>query len=135
MKTPYTPGPIQSFEEETLQALLDKEGHLVELGTADGTVKLATSAAAAIGVLDTRTSLESKAVSVRMFGSGGTFRGKAGGAIAKGARITWGTGGKFVTQPTSTGAYITHGRKITQGNSADGDIIEIHDAPLTIVVP
>ncbi|MFT3991175.1 MAG: hypothetical protein QM680_07175 [Luteolibacter sp.] len=58
---------------------------------------------------------------------GGTLKIKTSGIIAKGARVTWGAGGKAVTQPTAAGTYRTLGRKLTQGNSADGDIIEILD--------
>jgi len=46
----------------------------------------------------------------------------AGGSIAKGARVKWGTGGKVVS---ASAGDKSHGIKLTQGSSADGDIIEI----------
>jgi len=130
----YSEGAYKSFTEENLLDLKDKEGFLVELGAADGTVKLATSADKAIGVLFGRSSLETKEVAVRLLGKGGTVKVKAGGVIAKNARVTWGAGGKVVTQPTAAGTYRTLGRKLGMGNSADGDIVEIIDViePITV---
>ena len=118
----YTDTAYKAFAEETVDALLNKEGFLVELGTADGTVKLATSAATAIGVLFQKQP-GNPHVNVRLLGKGGTVKVVAGGAIAKGALVTWGTGGKFVSAASGN----TLGRKLTQGNSADNDVIEIVD--------
>ncbi len=64
---------------------------------------------------------------VRLLGKGGSLKMKAGGVIAKGARLIWGTGAKVIVQPGTTGTYRTLGRKLTQGNSADNDIIEVLD--------
>lgn len=127
MKT-FTEGPYATFAEETTDALLDKEGFLVELGTAEGTVKLATSGNLAIGVLQEKREGDSH-VNVRLLGKGGTVKVKAGGVIAKGANVGWGTGGKIVTMATGN----TLGKKLSQGSSADNDVIEIIDAFRTIV--
>ena len=124
MSETYNDNCFQSFEEETLQALLDKEGFAVTHGTADNTVKLATSANDAIGVLHSRNTMESKEVTVRLFGAGGTFKAKAGGVIAKGARVKVEAGGKLVA---SSAGNRCVGSKRTQGNSADGDLIEVID--------
>ena len=134
MNPTYTEGPYKSFEEENLLDLQDKEGFLVMLGTADNTVKLATSGAVAIGVLHGRTSLESKDVAVRLLGKGGTVKMKAGGIIAKGSRVVWAAGGKVVAQPAAAGIYRTLGVKLEQGDSADNDVIEVLDLiePVTV---
>ena len=122
----YTDGAYKTFSEETLDALLDKEGYLVALGTNEGTVKIATSGDDVIGVLTDKTNGSSQ-VTVRLLGKGGTVKVKAGGVIAKNARVIWATGGKVITQTLTTGTYRTLGRKLTQGNSADGDVIELLD--------
>ncbi|MCW1913730.1 hypothetical protein OJ996_09100 [Luteolibacter sp. GHJ8] len=118
----YTDTAYKAFAEESTDALLNKEGYLVELGTADGTVKLATSSATAIGVLFQKQP-GNPHVNVRLLGRGGTIKVVAGGAIAKGALVVWGTGGKFVSAASGN----TLGRKLTQGTSADNDVIEIVD--------
>ena len=118
----YTDTPYYAFAEETTDALLDKEFYLVELGTAQGTVKLATSAANAVGVLFQKQE-GNPHVNVRLLGKGGTVKMIAGGAIAKGARVTWATGGKLASATSGT----LLGRKLTQGTSAANDIIEVLD--------
>lgn len=118
----YTDTGYKPFKEETLDALLDKEFFLVELGTASDTVKLATSAANAIGVIYAKEQ-GNPHVNIRLIGKGGTVKVKAGGVIAKGARVTWATGGKVAS--ATTGVLL--GRKVTQGSSADNDVIEIID--------
>ena len=125
MKT-YTDSAYKTFVEETTDALLDKEHHLVALGTAEGTVKLATSLDDAIGVLADKRPGDSN-VNVRLLGKGGTVKVKAGGVIGKGARVTWGAGAAVVTLTSTPGTYRTLGVKLSQGNSADGDIIELLD--------
>ena len=129
----YTDGPYKSFAEETTDALKDKENLLVALGTAEGTVKLATSIDDAIGVLVDKRPGDPH-VNVRLLGKGGTVKVKAGGVIAKGARVTWGTGAKVITLTAVAGTYRTLGIKLSQGNSADGDIIEVLDTIETRVV-
>lgn len=125
MKT-YTDSAYKTFVEETTDALLDKEHHLVALADAEGTVKLATSLDDAIGVLADKRPGDSN-VNIRLLGKGGTVKIKAGGVIGKGARVTWGTGATVVTLSATPGTYRTLGVKLSQGNSADGDIIELLD--------
>lgn len=125
MKT-FSETAYRTFVEESTDALLNKEFHLVALGTAENTVKLATSVDDAIGVLFQKTEGDPH-VNVRMLGKGGTVKVIAGGVIAKDARVIWGTGGKVITRPTAAGIHRTLGRKLSQGNSASGDIIEILD--------
>lgn len=122
----FTEGAYRTFVEETTDALLDKEFYLVALGTNENTVKLATSVDDAIGVLYQKREGDPH-VNVRLIGKGGTVKVIAGGVIAKGARVIWGTGGKVITRPTSGGIHRTLGRKLGQGSSASGDIIEILD--------
>ena len=103
------------------------------LGTAEGTVKLATSIDDAIGVLFQKQE-GNPHVNVRLLGKGGTVKVIAGGVIAKGARVTWGTGGKVITLTAVAGTYRTVGMKLSQGSSAANDIIEILDVIETRVV-
>ena len=125
MKT-YSEGPYITLAEETTDALLNKEGYLVSQGTADGTVKLAADGDTSIGVLSAKREGDPH-VTVRLLGKGGTVKVIAGGVIAKDARVIWGTGGKVITQTLTTGTNRTLGRKLSQGNSAAGDINELLD--------
>lgn len=129
----YQDTPYHPFLEESVDALKDKEGFLVALGTAEGTVKLAANAAEAIGILFEKREGDTH-VNIRLLGKGGTVKVKAGGAIAKGARVTWGTGAKVVAVPGSAGTYRAIGLKLTQGSSADNDVIEILDSIEPVVV-
>lgn len=129
----HTDGPFWTFAEETLDALSGLEGYLVMLGTAEGTVKLATSGDVAIGVL-AKKNVGNPHVQVTALGSGVTCKVKAGGAISKGSRVVWGTGGKFVVQPGTTGTYRTFGRYLGQATSANNDVIEISLDTETITV-
>lgn len=128
-----TDTPFQTYAEETLDALLGLEGYLLMLGTAEGTVKLATSGAVSIGVLAKKNPGDI-AVQVTSLGSGTIVRARAGGAIPKGSKAVWGTGGKFVVIPASTGTYDTLGIKVDQGTSADNDFIEILTEKATVEV-
>lgn len=131
----YIESPYRSFEEENLGDLVGKEFFFVALGAADNTIKLAADGESVIGVLHERTSMESKDVSVRLLGKGGTVKVKAGGIIAKGGRVIWGAGAKALPVPAVDGTYRTFGRKLSQGNSANNDVIEIIDViePITLV--
>jgi hypothetical protein len=117
---PYTDTPYKSFKEATTDALLNMEGRLVELGTAADTVQLATSGNNAIGVLVQKEQGRPH-VTVRLLGKGGSVKVVAGGVIAKGATVGWASGGKVVAQATGN----TLGRKLSQGSSADNEVIEI----------
>jgi hypothetical protein len=121
-ETAYKP-----FKEAVLDALQNKEGYLVELGAAADTVQLATSANNAIGVLSYKEN-GNPHVNVRLLGKGGTVKVVAGGVIAKNAFVGWAAGGKVVSMANGN----TLGRKLTQGNSADGDLIEIIDSFRTV---
>ena len=123
----YTDTPYKSFKEATTDALLNMEGRLVELGTAADTVQLAASANGAIGVLHKKNQGDPH-VTVRLLGKGGSVKVVAGGVIAKGANVGWASGGKVITQATGN----TLGRKLSQGSSADNEVIEIVDAFRTI---
>lgn len=118
-------GAYCTFDEETLGALTGKEGYLVEPGTAENTVKLLATPGKEIGVIYEKGDTQSKQVLVRLLGKGGTVVVKAGGVIAKGGRIKGDVGGKVLAS-TELG-YI--GKKLTHGNSADGDLIEVLDVP------
>lgn len=123
----YSDSPYHSFIEETVDALLNQEHKLVELGAAAGSVKLATSAANAVGVL-TEKQPGNPHVTVRLLGKGGTVKMVASGIVNKGERLTWAAGGNVAS--AATGFLL--GRKLTQGASAAGDVIEVLDNPINI---
>ena len=129
----YTDTPYKSFKEEAADVLLGKENYLVALGVAADTVKLATSIDDAIGVIVAKDQ-GNPHVAVRLLGKGGTVKIKAGGVIANGARVTWGAGAKVIALTAVAGTYRTLGVKLSQGNSADGDVIELLDTIETRVV-
>lgn len=125
MKTLYQDEGYESYNEETLGDLSDKEGFAVLLGAADDTITLPTdaaTAAACIGVVAGRYNDNNKEIQVALFNKEGSFRGVAGGVIAKGALVAVGTDARFVTtadRSLAVGRYT--------GNSATvaGDIIKI----------
>jgi hypothetical protein len=124
MKTMYNEGRIQSFQEETLGDLDGKEGYLVEPGTAEGTVKLLVTPGNEIGVIQEKPDARSTEVSVALLGSGGVNRYVAGGVIAKGGRFKGAAGGKVVAAASNERSI---GKRLDQGNSADGDIFAGQD--------
>lgn len=136
MKTTYTDEAYRTFLEETAAQLDGKEDYIVEIGTANNSVKLLTAAVGnAIGTFTKKLQAGAADLTVRMFGKGGTARVVAGGVIAQGAKVIGATGGKVVTLPATPGIYKVLGKKLTYGNSADNDRIEILDEPETVVVP
>lgn len=118
----------RTYIEEVADALDGKVGYLVMHGTTAGedSIKLATGNDVAIGVvvgtLKEGTGTK-KAVSVDLIDSGGVARVRAGGVIAKGAGVQWGTGGKVVTAVLGTADTLG----IYQGDSsaADDDLIPV----------
>lgn len=129
----YTDTPYYSFKESTTDALLDKEGYLLALDTNEGTAKLATSVTDAIAVLQAKQE-GNPHINARLLGKGGTVKVVAGGAIPKGSRVIWGTGGKVIVVPASAGTYRTLGIKLSQGTSANNDVIEILDVIESVTV-
>lgn len=116
----YVEGVHRTFEEAAEGALTGKEGHFVKLGTAENTVELCETPGSEIGIMDGKAQ-GGKDVRIRLLTGGGTVRVRAGGVIAKGARIKCGTGGKAVA---ASGSDIASLLKLSQGSSADGDFIE-----------
>lgn len=119
----YQDTHLRTFKEATVGALDNKEGYAVALDTAENTVKLATGADDAIGVM--RGKLQNGALgdgNVSVAAVGPSDKVVAGGVIAKGARVKAASGGKVVTAATGERSI---GIKLTHGNSADGDVIEI----------
>lgn len=116
----YVDGIERTFGEAVAGALTGKEGHFVQLGTAENTVELCETPGSEIGIV--RGKLEGgNDVLVRLLTGGGTVRVRAGGVITKGSRIKPGTGGKAVAATGSDKASL---KKLSQGSSADGDFIE-----------
>jgi hypothetical protein len=125
MKISYVDGPYRSFTQNVADALVGKEGLAVELVSADKVQLLA--AALPIGINYGR--LEgSQAVSIRLLGKGGTLRGIASAAIAVGAAVKLGAGGKFVT---ANSADKAHGIALS-ATAADGDFLEVQDVWFTV---
>lgn len=124
----YTDGAYRTFTELVADALTGKEGYLVELDAATGKVQL-LDAGVAIGVMHCK--LEGgNDVSIRLLGKGGTVKVVAGGVIAGGARVKGASGGKVVTN----GGYGRGlGVKLTTGNSANNDVIEVLDVVEPII--
>lgn len=118
-----THSPFVPLEAVTPADLVGKEGYLVELTNARK-IQLLTANGVAIGVLDQKLEGDDTTWNVRLLGKGGTVKVKAGGVIAGGARVKGTNGGKVVTN----GGYgRCVGTKLTAGNSADNDVIEIDD--------
>lgn len=119
----YHDTPLRTFKEANVGDLDNKEGCAVALDTDENTVKLATGANDAIGVIRGKLqngSLGDGSVNVSMHGP--TDKVVAGGVIAKGARVKAAPGGKVVVAASGERSI---GIKLTQGSSADGDVIEI----------
>ena len=130
--------PHRTFVEEVTGALDGKEFYLVEQGTADNSVKLLTATVAnAIGVFWKKLQDDSTSpdVNIRLLGKGGTTKVVANGVIAQGDRVIGASGGKVTKLPTAAGLYRVLGKKLTYGNSANNDVIEILDEPQTVFVP
>ncbi len=104
-----------TFLEETAGQLTGKEGYLVELGTAEGSVKILATVGNEIGTYEGRLDPASTQVTITPLGAQGTQRFVAGDAIAKGGTFIGAVGGKVVAG--ASGRIL--GRSITQGNTAD----------------
>jgi hypothetical protein len=116
--TGITEGPYVTYTEETAGQLDGKENYLVELGTAEGSVKILATAANAMGTFIGRVSPGSTQVNIRLLGGPGTARYVAGDAIAKGGKFVAAVGGKVVAGTTGR----TLGSSEFQGNTADGQV-------------
>lgn len=122
-KTTYVDTAYRTFEADVADALVGKEGLVVEI-TAGNKIQL-YAAGIPIGVLQQR--LEgSQAWNVRMFGKGGTLRAVAGGAINAPAYVKAAAGGKMVA---AASADKCHGVAIQPAVIALNDVIEVIDNP------
>lgn len=130
-------GNSRTFVEEVAGALDSKEFYLVELGAADNSVKLLTATVSnVIGVFENKLQAGEVDVNIRMLGKNGTFKVKMGGVAAQGDRLIGANGGKAVKLPAGTpGLHRVIGRKLTYGNSADNDVVEVSDQPEWVFVP
>jgi hypothetical protein len=133
MKEVYTDECVKTFAEEVANQLDGKEGYLVELGTAEGTVKLLATVGNEIGIVRGKLQPGHPDVAIRLLGKGGTANVVAGGVIAKGARVIGAVGGKVVTIPASATSRAL-GRKLTHAASADNHVIQILDIVETVTV-
>ena len=136
--TTYVNENTRAFNVGTGGALDGKIDLLVELdpATPNGVMLLATPGNE-IGVIRNELSPGAKQVSVRLLGKDGTVRLIQNGAIARGARVVADSTspGRVKTQPTTTGTYLTIGRKLSAGPGVANEVIEVLDAPQTIIVP
>jgi len=136
----YVEESYRTFQEEVAGALDGKEWSLVELGTADNTIKLNATLGHAIGVMFEKLQPgtgRKDDINVRMFGKEGTTKVIQNAAISYGARVMEDSTAltKVKAVPGTTGTYRSIGLKIGQGGGAQNDIIEIIDLIETIVVP
>src|SRR5450756_1053207 len=86
----YVDGSYRTFQEEVAGALDGKQFNLVELGTADNTVKLNATLGHASGVMFDKMQKgtgRKDDVTVRMFGNEGTIKVIQNAAINYGARV------------------------------------------------
>ncbi|MBK1884606.1 hypothetical protein JIN85_19475 [Luteolibacter pohnpeiensis] len=134
MSETYTATAYKSFTEETPGQLVNKEFHFVALGAAEDSIKLAESGDEVIGVMVERYAPDLPEINVRLLNRGGTVKVKAGGIIPKNGRVVFGAGGLAIAQPAAAGSYRTLGRKLSQGNSATNDVIEILDVIEPVVI-
>ena len=119
----YVDGPYREFQENVDQALVGKEGYVVEI-IAGNKIQL-YAAGIPIGVIMQR--LEgSNAYSVRLFGKGGTLRAIAGGALNSPAYVKAANGGKMVA---ANSGDKCHGVCISPAVAAANDVIEVIDNP------
>jgi len=135
-KTTYTDNSYRTFVEQVAAALDGKEDYLVALGSNDDAVQLAGSSLA-IGVIQSKLQPGDTAVNVRLLGKGGTVRMIQSAAIAKGTRVIADTSnsGQVKALPGTSGTYRVLGIKLSAGNGAANDVIEVLDAIETVIVP
>ena len=124
MKSIYVEGNTKTFAEEVAGQLDGKEGYLVELGTAEGTVKILATVGNEIGVVRNKLQPGHPDVTIRLLGKSGTVNMVAGGAINKGAKVKAAIGGKVVAAGAGDRSL---GTKLTHGAAADGHVIEVLD--------
>lgn len=113
-------GAYGSFREAVADALVGKEGYLVELVTAD-TVQLVATVGKEFGVIDF-TDKTTGDVRVRFLNAPGIAKFVQGAAIAGGAKIKAAVGGKVVTA-ASVGDRTLGIKHAPFTNGANGDVI------------
>lgn len=124
--TTYVDENTRTFAIETPGNLDGKQDYLVELGAAEDSVKLLVTPGNAIGTVRNILQAGHPQVAIRLLGKDGTLRVVQSAAIAKGALVKAAAGGTVV--PAATAGDRVLGRKLSQGNGAVGEIIEIIDA-------
>lgn len=123
----YNDTPYATFLETDTGALDGKEGHAVALDDGENTVKLATGSSNSIGFIKQKLQngpIGDGAVNIRLLGKGGTLKAVSGAVIAKGSRVKVDASGRLIAAASGDRSV---GIKLTQGNSAAGDVIEILD--------
>lgn len=118
----------RAFKAAVAADLIGKEGYAVEQVAGAETIQLYT-AGPLLGFLDQRLEGGDQ-WSVRLLGKGGTVKAVAGGAIATPGYVKPANGGKVVAAAQGN---LGCGSKVSPvANSADGDVIEIHDYVVTV---
>lgn len=121
-KQTYVDRQYRSFQEDVADALVGKEGYVVEQVAGKSTIQL-YNAGIPIGVLMNR--LEgSQSFNVRLIGGGGTLRASAGGAINAPAYVKAAAGGQVVAANSGDKCI---GIMLSPLVAAQNDVIEIAD--------
>lgn len=136
--TTYHEGNTRPFAIGTAGALDGKNDFLVELdNTVPNGIKLLATVGNEIGAVRNLLTPGGRQVGVRLLGKDGTLRLIQNAAIARGAWVMPDSTalGKVKAVPGTTGTYHAIGVKLSDGNGAAGEVIEVLDRGRTIVVP
>lgn len=130
----YHDRPFRTVREQVPGALRNRVNHILELH-ADGGAQLATNGLAQFAIV-AQEHAEDDAISCRILGKGGTVKLIQSGAIAFGARLCQDPAapGRVRAIPAGAGVYRSLGIKLTAGNGAAGDVIEVNDIIETVTV-
>lgn len=137
----YVDRPYRTFQEDVAGDLNNSEFLLVELGsTLPNSVKPNTAAGNEVGVVFEKLQQVNGQpdITVRLLGKGATVKVIQSGAIAYGGKVVVDGAAptKVKAAPTAGGGTARClGRKLTPGNGAAGDIIELLDVIETITIP
>lgn len=126
MKITYTDTPYISLTEAVAGALTGKDDLLISLNNA-GKAVLYDGSAPAIAVMIGKNSPDDTVIQARLLGKGGTCRMIQSAAIVPGSLVKAVSASARVA--TATAGSKGLGYKLTPGNGAAGDVIEVIDLP------
>ncbi|MDF3058031.1 MAG: hypothetical protein K0R17_2246 [Rariglobus sp.] len=132
MKITVTDSPYISLEENVAGALTGKDDLLLSLSNT-GKAVLYTGAAPAVAVMIGKNSPDDTVVRARLLGKGGTVRMIQSAAIVPGSLVK-GVAASARVATADAGAKAV-GYKLSPGNGAAGDVIEVIDIAERTAVP